>query len=387
MTYLCKGQSPRTVSLVISSPNVIDIAIDRAVNRPSGRAEPMRRKRERTLFRTASMGRASAYLRTERGNYLRRDCSGRAGPETPQAEPPESTLSKPGPAGPDGYADGHRLRQCVHAHSESGERDDQAHPEVSGCYPLRASAGLPSTSPSVTPGQPLSARQRALPRTLRSAPYHDDPAPTLQVRLIDGSGTHVSNPGYGSAGTHLIRLAPPAYADGIAAPPYLGLPNPRSVSNLVAAQTESAPNSRGVTDMFWQWGQFVDHDIGLTPEQDPKEPLPIPVPKGDRFFDPKQTGDKTIKFSRSEFDPKTGRSYGKPRKQVNAITAFIDASQIYGSNPERAYALRPTTSTVPTCILAATFAPMSRWDCWRSTRCSFENTTGWPTRLEPPILI
>ena len=48
----------------------------------------------------------------------------------------------------------------------------------------------------------------------------------------------------------------------------------------------------------------------------------------------------TIGMDRSEYDPSTGDSLDDPRQQVNSITAFIDGSAVYGSDQERADALR-----------------------------------------------
>src|SRR5262249_22681663 len=47
-----------------------------------------------------------------------------------------------------------------------------------------------------------------------------------------------------------------------------------------------------------------------------------------------------IPFNRSEFDPSTGTGPGNPRQQINDITAFLDASMVYGSDPVSADALR-----------------------------------------------
>jgi hypothetical protein len=112
----------------------------------------------------------------------------------------------------------------------------------------------------------------------------------------------------------------------------------REISNNLAAQPESMPNSAGVSDFVWQWGQFLDHDIDLTPEADPMVSFDIPVPLGDLFFDPNNEGDKYIVLNRSAHNYGDTRRY--PREQLNVITAYIDASNVYGSDGKRAEALR-----------------------------------------------
>lgn len=167
----------------------------------------------------------------------------------------------------------------------------------------------------------------------------------LFFRTIDGTDNNLSHSLWGGAGNRLQRLAPPAYEDAIAEPAGAGRPDPRTVSNAVFSQTASIPNNRGLSNMVWQWGQFLAHDIDLTPEDKPSDtsagqPLFIPVPTGDPFFDPENTGTVLIPFFRSIFDPVTGTSPENPRQQVNQITAWIDGSNVYGSDETRAAWLR-----------------------------------------------
>ena len=103
------------------------------------------------------------------------------------------------------------------------------------------------------------------------------------------------------------------------------------------------PNSYGVTDMVWQWGQFLDHDLSLTPAAE-QESLPIPIPQRDPAFNPFISG-VTMPFGRSAFDPSSGVTLDRPRTPINTITAFIDASNVYGSDPGRTRALRTNDGT------------------------------------------
>jgi peroxidase len=101
------------------------------------------------------------------------------------------------------------------------------------------------------------------------------------------------------------------------------------------AQEHLVPNARRVSDFLWQWGQFIDHDMDLTPSIDPAEPFNIPVPLGDPFFDPNCTGTQFIELNRSLYEMING-----VREQINIDTAYIDASMVYGSDEARAQELR-----------------------------------------------
>ena len=163
-------------------------------------------------------------------------------------------------------------------------------------------------------------------------------APGFEVRTIDGTGNNLRHPERGSAGIALLRLADAKYEDRISAPGGVGRRSAREISNILAAQDGPVPNSAGASDFIWQWGQFLDHDIDLTPGADPAELFNIEVPVGDPFFDPFSEGGKVIALDRSIHDG--GSTRRNPRQQLTVITAFIDASNVYGSDDERAAELR-----------------------------------------------
>ena len=165
------------------------------------------------------------------------------------------------------------------------------------------------------------------------------------VRSIDGSGNNLQDPLMGATFTQLLRMIFSDYADGVSEIPEAGRPSPRLVSNIVNSQVGLIPNLLNASDYIWQWGQFVDHDIDLTGGVDPPEPADIPVPAGDPFFDPFDTGTQVIVFNRSVFDTSTGTGIDNPRQQINEITAWIDASNVYGSDLGRAVALRMNDGT------------------------------------------
>lgn len=159
------------------------------------------------------------------------------------------------------------------------------------------------------------------------------------LRSQDGSGNNLAHPEWGRAGSGLLRRTAVAYEDGADSPAGADRESARAISNAVAAADRPIPNARGASDIFWQWGQFLDHDLDLV-LTNTAEPFPIEVPFGDPQFDPRGTGTQVIPLSRSVSTP-----VGGVRQQVNAITAYIDASQVYGSDEERALALRALDGT------------------------------------------
>ncbi|CAM2065012.1 Heme peroxidase [Sulfidibacter corallicola] len=169
--------------------------------------------------------------------------------------------------------------------------------------------------------------------------------PAIGFRSYDGTGNNPNAPAMGAAETQLYRLMAPAYSDGISAMAGEDRPGPRAISNAVCAQSDSVPNPVGASDYLWQWGQFLDHDIDLTDGADPPEPAEIPIPTGDPFFDPTGTGTAVMSFNRSIYDASTGQDSANPRQQKNEITAWIDASNVYGSDEERAHGLRTNDGT------------------------------------------
>ncbi|MEM7454788.1 MAG: peroxidase family protein [Planctomycetota bacterium] len=161
---------------------------------------------------------------------------------------------------------------------------------------------------------------------------------TNHFRTVDGTQNNLASPTWGAAHVNLWRRAPAAYADGLSEPSLSDGPGPREISNRIFAQTESITNDRNLTDMVWQWGQFLDHDIDLTETQIPLEAFPIDVPPGDFWFDPAFVGNQQIFLFRSAYNVSTGIT--GPRQQINFITSWIDGSNLYGSDEETLNTLR-----------------------------------------------
>ncbi|NEQ38746.1 MAG: peroxiredoxin [Okeania sp. SIO3I5] len=158
----------------------------------------------------------------------------------------------------------------------------------------------------------------------------------MNFRTIDGSNNNLDHLEYGQTGENLLRLTPANYADGIQE--LAEGQNPRVISNVVFNQSESILNNRNLSDYIWLWGQFLDHDVTLSELQSgpTAERINIFIPEDDTNFTPRSF----IPVTRSLFDETTGTSTDNPREQFNELTAWVDGSNVYGSDSERADWLR-----------------------------------------------
>lgn len=161
----------------------------------------------------------------------------------------------------------------------------------------------------------------------------------LTYRSFDGGSNNLSNPDWGKAGTQLRRLLEPDYADGVT-PAGSDRPSPRVISNALGPQAGPMPSSKSLTAAFWAFGQLLAHDIDLTGAAQPRESFNIAVPSGDFGG-----AISELPFARSAYDPATGSGPANPRQQLNEITAYIDASFVYGSDMVTATSLRRMDGT------------------------------------------
>lgn len=194
-----------------------------------------------------------------------------------------------------------------------------------------------------------------------------------RYRTSNGKCTNSKKPLSGVSMLPLLRWLPSEYEDGLSKPKMTGLPNPRTVSkqlkimeNEEKQQMKTEPN----TIFLMQWGQFTDHDLSLTlmaPRPIARNTEPILFCEDtcehiepcfgfqdaenitrfqnleERHIHPRAdcmdfvrsaeicgTGISSIMFDKNQ----------TPREQINEISPFIDAGNLYGADAARGKYIR-----------------------------------------------
>ncbi|KAH3832975.1 hypothetical protein DPMN_106271 [Dreissena polymorpha] len=183
-----------------------------------------------------------------------------------------------------------------------------------------------------------------------------------EYRTQSGQCNNLDNYKWGMAGVQHKRLFENAYDDGKWNPrrksvtgtnnEMVLLPGTRNISNAVHATDSDKPlNKESLSDAFFYFMQFISHDVTKTPEGDHgpnddccdstkriKSPfcLAVNVEETDDFFS--VIGDCfDVHRSITVLDCNVTSGF---RNQINAITAYIDGSMLYGSSEAELNELR-----------------------------------------------
>jgi hypothetical protein len=84
----------------------------------------------------------------------------------------------------------------------------------------------------------------------------------VNVQSVDGSYNDLANRSWRQSDIPFLRVAPTSYADGKTGMSKLNGVGPSVISHsLVNMEGDKAPVGASVSDMFWQWVQFLDSDF------------------------------------------------------------------------------------------------------------------------------
>ncbi|XP_022102574.1 peroxidasin homolog isoform X3 [Acanthaster planci] len=191
-----------------------------------------------------------------------------------------------------------------------------------------------------------------------------------KYRTHDGTCNNLQNPEWGASLTPFRRLLKPIYENGFNTPVgwnqshlYNGYPKPsvRKVS-LEVMSTATITDSEKYSHMLMQWGQFLDHDMDFTVTslsrarfsdgvecKDTCENQPPCFPINVPDDDPRIHRMQCMEFTRSSAVCGSGSTSVffnsvMPREQINQITSYIDASNVYGNTKGQADDLRDYTN-------------------------------------------
>ena len=89
----------------------------------------------------------------------------------------------------------------------------------------------------------------------------------IEDRTFTGFDNNLKNQNWGKANIELLRISGHDYPDGIGSPSGLDRPTPRVISNSLCFEKNVALNEN-LTDFMWAWGQFLDHELDHTPENE-----------------------------------------------------------------------------------------------------------------------
>ncbi|HEX2044096.1 MAG TPA: peroxidase family protein [Gaiellaceae bacterium] len=181
----------------------------------------------------------------------------------------------------------------------------------------------------------IGLRTRLRERNLYDTGLDPGPGPdgrTTSARTLDGTYNDLERPLMGSIGARFGRNVP-LEATWPESEPGILEPNPRVVSRELLTRREFIP-AEIVNVLAAAWLQFEVHDWFSHGKPEPEAPWTIDVADDDPW------AERPMRIPRTRRDPGYSPASGTPPTFVTADSHWWDGSQIYGSRPEFADALR-----------------------------------------------
>eukprot|EP00094_Tigriopus_californicus_P005399 TCALIF_05205-PA protein Name:"Similar to Pxt Chorion peroxidase (Drosophila melanogaster)" AED:0.03 eAED:0.03 QI:113/0.9/0.90/1/1/1/11/71/1447 len=176
--------------------------------------------------------------------------------------------------------------------------------------------------------------------------------PLAPYRSVDGVCNNLQNPFWGSFLHSYERFLKPEYSDGKVMPRGARYDSKKGYRSVLPSPRQISANfhiNRNISDpthshMLMQFAQFIAHDItGLArddfdcckPEFQSAFPCFHVDLRGDAIFS--RFNKTCMAFTRSSWNCQTNVPW---MEQLNGVTSFIDASNVYGSNPAKSLLIR-----------------------------------------------
>lgn len=156
----------------------------------------------------------------------------------------------------------------------------------------------------------------------------------LVYRTADGRCNDLDLPAMGMSGVRMGRNIQPDYSWQDSG--NLMNPNPREISKELLTREDGVKEVPFLNYLAAAWIQFMIHDWFEHGERDHSDPLQVPVDGADTH----NSGDGTMHIGRTPADPTKDPNDGRPATFLNEITAWWDASQLYGSDQDTQNSVR-----------------------------------------------
>ncbi|KZC13921.1 Peroxidasin [Dufourea novaeangliae] len=175
----------------------------------------------------------------------------------------------------------------------------------------------------------------------------DRPCPPSKYRTPSGVCNNVRHPVWGSRGAPFLKVLPPDYSDGVAAPRQSQtgsvLPTPTEVVQTIIRHLDPEPDAHeGLTSFSGVWSELVLQDIArmVHPAGQPSLCCSTKArhPECYEVRDEQNGGCKS--YWRSVSSLTVHRCNFEGREQMNGASSYLDGSDIYGTTDERLHRLR-----------------------------------------------
>lgn len=154
----------------------------------------------------------------------------------------------------------------------------------------------------------------------------------LRWRTADGSYNDLESPAMGMKGARFGRNVP-LRAVKTPRPSELLTPSPRTVSEALLARRTFTP-ATSLNLHAAAWIQFMTRDWFSHGENEPDNPLEVPLEPTDTWYE------RPMRVQRTRKDPTRCPMSGGPPTFTNDVTHWWDGSQVYGSDPDLQRRLR-----------------------------------------------
>ncbi|XP_077288392.1 peroxidase-like [Arctopsyche grandis] len=180
-----------------------------------------------------------------------------------------------------------------------------------------------------------------------------------RFRNLDGSCNNLIYPDWGVPNSTYGRLVPARYGNGKRSPRRSNREFKKSLPNVRKIRVAAFPTGQ-VNNTLWTnsamlWGQFMAHDMSLLKEPDfeveccssdgrrkrrrSRFCYPIKISTKDSTMG--RAGIRCLNFTRTFTDKDLGCSEKEaPAQQINAVTSWMDLSNVYGLSKEMSDSLR-----------------------------------------------